>query len=177
MRWVNISVYHPAIRLCFSDLPRLTLGGLHCNDTEYNVCLRLAELGGGFCSDSLWPWESPFLGLLTICGVMWEGVAGWFRVHILLSGIQSEALKQRGILNAEYFFSSSDSSCGVGWQRRTHERKDLAFILKSLLLFIQAAIVVVFNFAMVLLIFPAILSLDLHRREDKRLDILCCFYR
>uniref|UniRef100_A0A8C2D9T0 Patched 2 n=1 Tax=Cyprinus carpio TaxID=7962 RepID=A0A8C2D9T0_CYPCA len=41
---------------------------------------------------------------------------------------------------------------------------------------LQAAIVVVFNFAMVLLIFPAILSLDLHRREDKRLDILCCFY-
>lgn len=35
---------------------------------------------------------------------------------------------------------------------------------------------VVFNFAMVLLIFPAILSLDLHRREDKRLDILCCLY-
>ncbi|KAG5285539.1 hypothetical protein AALO_G00004540 [Alosa alosa] len=41
---------------------------------------------------------------------------------------------------------------------------------------LQAAIVVVFNFAMVLLIFPAILSLDLQRREDKRLDILCCFY-
>uniref|UniRef100_A0A3Q3K523 SSD domain-containing protein n=1 Tax=Monopterus albus TaxID=43700 RepID=A0A3Q3K523_MONAL len=41
---------------------------------------------------------------------------------------------------------------------------------------LQAAIVVVFNFTMVLLIFPAILSLDLHRREDKRLDILCCLY-
>ncbi|XP_068196450.1 protein patched homolog 1 [Antennarius striatus] len=41
---------------------------------------------------------------------------------------------------------------------------------------LQAAIIVVFNFAMVLLIFPAILSLDLHRREDKRLDILCCLY-
>ncbi|XP_062849076.1 protein patched homolog 1 [Trichomycterus rosablanca] len=41
---------------------------------------------------------------------------------------------------------------------------------------LQAAVVVVFNFAMVLLIFPAILSLDLHRREDKKLDILCCFY-
>ncbi|XP_018429733.1 PREDICTED: protein patched homolog 2 [Nanorana parkeri] len=40
----------------------------------------------------------------------------------------------------------------------------------------QAAVVVVFNFAMVLLIFPAILSLDLQRREDQRLDILCCFY-
>ncbi|XP_029473971.1 protein patched homolog 2 [Rhinatrema bivittatum] len=42
---------------------------------------------------------------------------------------------------------------------------------------LQAAIVVVFNFAMVLLIFPAILSLDLRRREDKRLDLVCCFYR
>ncbi|XP_070601875.1 protein patched homolog 2 [Erythrolamprus reginae] len=41
---------------------------------------------------------------------------------------------------------------------------------------LQAAVVVVFNFAMVLFIFPAILSLDLHRRENKRLDILCCFY-
>ncbi|XP_010217868.1 PREDICTED: protein patched homolog 1-like, partial [Tinamus guttatus] len=38
-----------------------------------------------------------------------------------------------------------------------------------------AAVVVVFNFAMVLLIFPAILSMDLYRREDKRLDIFCCF--
>ncbi len=95
------------------------------------VCVCVCG-GGGFCSDSLWPWESPFLGLLSICGVMGEGVAGWFRVHILLFGIQSEALKQQGILNAECFFSSSDSSCGVGWQRRTHERKDLAFILKSL---------------------------------------------
>uniref|UniRef100_A0A8B9S9C2 Patched 2 n=1 Tax=Apteryx owenii TaxID=8824 RepID=A0A8B9S9C2_APTOW len=42
---------------------------------------------------------------------------------------------------------------------------------------LQAAVVVVFNFAMVLFIFPAILSLDLHRREKRRLDILCCFYR
>lgn len=30
---------------------------------------------------------------------------------------------------------------------------------------------------MVLFVFPAILSLDLHRREKRRLDILCCFYR
>uniref|UniRef100_A0A8C4WDZ0 Patched 2 n=1 Tax=Gopherus evgoodei TaxID=1825980 RepID=A0A8C4WDZ0_9SAUR len=42
---------------------------------------------------------------------------------------------------------------------------------------LQAAVVVVFNFVMVLLIFPAILSLDLHRRQDQRLDVLCCFYR
>lgn len=33
-----------------------------------------------------------------------------------------------------------------------------------------------FNLVMVLLIFPAILSLDLYRREAKRLDILCCLY-
>ncbi|XP_010183511.1 PREDICTED: LOW QUALITY PROTEIN: protein patched homolog 2, partial [Mesitornis unicolor] len=42
---------------------------------------------------------------------------------------------------------------------------------------LQAAVVVVFNFAMVLFVFPAILSLDLYRREKRRLDILCCFYR
>uniref|UniRef100_A0A8C7GI67 Patched 1 n=1 Tax=Oncorhynchus kisutch TaxID=8019 RepID=A0A8C7GI67_ONCKI len=41
---------------------------------------------------------------------------------------------------------------------------------------LQAAVVVVFNFAMVLLIFPAILSMDLYRREDRRFDIFCCFY-
>nr|BBF90244.1 patched protein [Eptatretus burgeri] len=41
---------------------------------------------------------------------------------------------------------------------------------------LQAAIVVVFNFAMVLLIFPSILSLDLHRRRQGRLDLICCFY-
>jgi hypothetical protein len=28
-----------------------------------------------------------------------------------------------------------------------------------------------------LLIFPAILSMDLYRREDRRLDIFCCFTR
>uniref|UniRef100_A0AAY4A8C8 SSD domain-containing protein n=1 Tax=Denticeps clupeoides TaxID=299321 RepID=A0AAY4A8C8_9TELE len=42
---------------------------------------------------------------------------------------------------------------------------------------LQAAVVVVFNFAMVLLIFPAILSMDLYRREDHRFDIFCCFVR
>ncbi|XP_066499783.1 protein patched homolog 1 isoform X2 [Hoplias malabaricus] len=40
---------------------------------------------------------------------------------------------------------------------------------------LQAAVVVVFNFAMVLLIFPAILSMDLYRREYRRFDIFCCF--
>lgn len=41
----------------------------------------------------------------------------------------------------------------------------------------QAAIVVGFNFAAVMLVFPAVLSLDLHRRHSQRLDVLCCFSR
>ncbi|XP_050403061.1 protein patched homolog 1 isoform X2 [Patella vulgata] len=40
---------------------------------------------------------------------------------------------------------------------------------------LQAALLVFFNMGSVLLIFPAIVSLDLVRREDKRLDVLCCF--
>ncbi|XP_037683316.1 protein patched homolog 2 isoform X2 [Choloepus didactylus] len=40
---------------------------------------------------------------------------------------------------------------------------------------LQAAIVVSCNFAAVMLVFPAILSLDLHRRHCQRLDVLCCF--
>uniref|UniRef100_A0A5F8HCG1 Patched 2 n=1 Tax=Monodelphis domestica TaxID=13616 RepID=A0A5F8HCG1_MONDO len=40
---------------------------------------------------------------------------------------------------------------------------------------LQAAVVVSCNFTAVLLIFPAILSLDLHRRHRQRLDVLCCF--
>ncbi|XP_013013519.2 protein patched homolog 2 isoform X2 [Cavia porcellus] len=40
---------------------------------------------------------------------------------------------------------------------------------------LQAAVVVGCNFAAVMLIFPAILSLDLHRRHHQRLDVLCCF--
>ncbi|KAM5266448.1 protein patched homolog 2 isoform 4-T4 [Hipposideros larvatus] len=40
---------------------------------------------------------------------------------------------------------------------------------------LQAAIVVGCNFAAVMLVFPAILSLDLHRRHCQRLDVLCCF--
>uniref|UniRef100_A0A672RR63 Patched 1 n=1 Tax=Sinocyclocheilus grahami TaxID=75366 RepID=A0A672RR63_SINGR len=56
----------------------------------------------------------------------------------------------------------------------------LYFLLLSILLAFlvyqsTAAVVVVFNFAMVLLIFPAILSMDLYRREDRRFDIFCCF--
>lgn len=41
----------------------------------------------------------------------------------------------------------------------------------------QAAIVVGCNFAAVMLVFPAILSLDLRRRHCQRLDVLCCFSR
>ena len=33
------------------------------------------------------------------------------------------------------------------------------------------------NFAAVMLVFPAVLSLDLHRRHCQRLDVLCCFSR
>ncbi|XP_040144497.1 protein patched homolog 2 isoform X3 [Ictidomys tridecemlineatus] len=40
---------------------------------------------------------------------------------------------------------------------------------------LQAAIVVGCNFAAVMLVFPAVLSLDLHRRHCQRLDVLCCF--
>ncbi|XP_044239836.2 protein patched homolog 2 isoform X1 [Ursus arctos] len=40
---------------------------------------------------------------------------------------------------------------------------------------LQAAIVVGCNFAAVLLVFPAVLSLDLLRRHCQRLDVLCCF--
>ncbi|XP_004872967.1 protein patched homolog 2 isoform X2 [Heterocephalus glaber] len=40
---------------------------------------------------------------------------------------------------------------------------------------LQAAVVVGCNFTAVMLIFPAILSLDLHRRHCQRLDVLCCF--
>lgn len=43
--------------------------------------------------------------------------------------------------------------------------------------FPQAAIVVGCNFAAVMLVFPAVLSLDLHRRHCQRLDVLCCFSR
>lgn len=61
-------------------------------------------------------------------------------------------------------------SCPLTGRRRTG---DLSICFFSS----QAAVVVVFNFAMVLLIFPAILSMDLYRREDRRLDIFCCFTR
>ncbi|XP_060061994.1 protein patched homolog 2 isoform X3 [Erinaceus europaeus] len=40
---------------------------------------------------------------------------------------------------------------------------------------LQAAIVVSCTFAVVMLVFPAVLSLDLHRRHSQRLDVLCCF--
>ncbi|XP_059545908.1 protein patched homolog 2 isoform X2 [Myotis daubentonii] len=40
---------------------------------------------------------------------------------------------------------------------------------------LQAAVVVGCNFAAVMLVFPAVLSLDLRRRHCQRLDVLCCF--
>ncbi|XP_073864709.1 protein patched homolog 2 isoform X24 [Macaca fascicularis] len=40
---------------------------------------------------------------------------------------------------------------------------------------LQAAIVVGCTFVAVMLVFPAILSLDLRRRHCQRLDVLCCF--
>lgn len=59
-----------------------------------------------------------------------------------------------------------------------HESRGLlhpAFV--SLLSVPQVAIVVGCNFAAVMLVFPAVLSLDLHRRHCQRLDVLCCFSR
>lgn len=40
---------------------------------------------------------------------------------------------------------------------------------------LQIAILVLFNLVIMLLVFPAILSLDLRRRNANRVDILCCF--
>ncbi|PVD22694.1 hypothetical protein C0Q70_15950 [Pomacea canaliculata] len=40
---------------------------------------------------------------------------------------------------------------------------------------LQAGILVLFNIGAVLVVFPAIVSLDLARREDNRIDVLCCF--
>lgn len=42
---------------------------------------------------------------------------------------------------------------------------------------LQAGILVLFNIGAVLVVFPAIVSLDLARREDNRIDVLCCFQR
>ncbi|XP_071952262.1 protein patched homolog 1-like [Antedon mediterranea] len=56
-----------------------------------------------------------------------------------------------------------------------------AFLLAAIIpipalrsLCIQFAIIVVFNFLSVILIFPAILAVDLDRRDKKRVDIFCC---
>ncbi|KAK7490526.1 hypothetical protein BaRGS_00018312 [Batillaria attramentaria] len=40
---------------------------------------------------------------------------------------------------------------------------------------LQAGILVLFNMGSVLIVFPSIVSLDLVRREDNRIDVLCCF--
>lgn len=39
---------------------------------------------------------------------------------------------------------------------------------------LQAAVLVLFNLCSVLLILPAVVSWDLYRREDKRIDVFCC---
>lgn len=97
-------------------------------------------------------------------------------------------------LNVTYHFTSSLSTLHMITCIFSHclqlQKKSIwsFFLIKSsfvwvfspeitFLFFLQAAVVVVFNFAMVLLIFPAILSMDLYRREDRRFDIFCCFYR
>ncbi|XP_013398571.1 protein patched homolog 1 isoform X2 [Lingula anatina] len=40
---------------------------------------------------------------------------------------------------------------------------------------LQAAILVIFNCASILLVFPAIVSVDLIRKEENRADVFCCF--
>ncbi|CAH1772357.1 unnamed protein product, partial [Owenia fusiformis] len=40
---------------------------------------------------------------------------------------------------------------------------------------LQAAILILFNLGSILLIYPAIISLDLMRRQEKRVDVFCCF--
>lgn len=63
---------------------------------------------------------------------------------------------------------------GLGWAWSTEQAS--SGLLRHLLS-PQAAIVVGCNFAAVMLVFPAILSLDLRRRHRQRLDVLCCFSR
>ena len=40
---------------------------------------------------------------------------------------------------------------------------------------LQCAVLVVFNMVTMLLVFPAVISLDLIRRRRSRADLLCCF--
>ena len=40
---------------------------------------------------------------------------------------------------------------------------------------LQAAILIAFNLASMLLIFPAFMAMDLRRVVNKRVDILCCY--
>lgn len=40
---------------------------------------------------------------------------------------------------------------------------------------LQAAILIAFNLASMLLIFPAFMAMDLRRVVGKRLDVLCCY--
>lgn len=43
--------------------------------------------------------------------------------------------------------------------------------------FMQCGILMLFNLASVLLVFPAVVSLDLLRRIEQRVDVFCCFKR
>ena len=40
---------------------------------------------------------------------------------------------------------------------------------------LQAAILIAFNLASMLLIFPALMAMDLRRVVGKRLDVVCCY--
>lgn len=42
---------------------------------------------------------------------------------------------------------------------------------------LQAAVLVIFNLASTLLVFPAMMSLDLWRKTENRMDVFCCFQR
>ena len=51
------------------------------------------------------------------------------------------------------------------------------FFSYLIVLFLQAAIVVVFNFLAVIVIFPAMIVIDKNRRKSGKYDLLCCFER
>lgn len=55
--------------------------------------------------------------------------------------------------------------------------KQLGLCQFFLFFVLQASILIFFNLFSVLLIYPAICSIDLYRKDDKRIDIFCCFQR
>lgn len=54
---------------------------------------------------------------------------------------------------------------------------DAVLILFTILFFFQCAIVTLFHMASILLVYPAIMSLDLKRQREQRIDLFCCFKR